>query len=191
MTGRSIVTPVRSFSGILVAPAAQGTIGPPGPTGFTTGFGQIRYGESTTATPVIVPANVRTPLTFVVDPTQTQDFLNPPFAGVLNFDGTKITPRALDDAMFVLVNLLVTANVSGGATKVDIDVGAPAGPTGSDTEQLFNPAGESERVTHILYVQTLANFMANGARLYITASVQVSIINETIALIPQSTHSAG
>ena len=152
------------------------------------GFGQIRYTEAAGSAPVPIAPGIRTPLTFVFDPTQTQNALNAPFAGHLAFDGTTITPRALNDAIFILANLSVTAAVAGGAVKVDVDVGSPLGPTGSSTETLFNAAGAPERVTCILYVQTLSYFMANGAKLFITASVPVSLVNESVVLIPQSTH---
>ena len=184
---------MRGSPRILVSAAAQGPAGPPGqqgPAGFSTGFGQVRYAEAAGSAPVALAAFARTELTFVIDPSQTQNSLNPPFTGALAFDGATITPRALNDALFVLTNLLVTAAVAGGAIKFDIDVGSPAGPTGSATESLLNPAGQAERVTGILYVQTLANFMANGARLFLTSSVPISIVNAAVILIPQSIHPA-
>ena len=169
-----------------VAPATP-TIPPAFQAAADIGGGQIRYAEMAGSPAVAIPPNTRTLISFTIDPTQTQDFLNPPFEGSVFYDGTTITPRAVGDFMFVLVNLSVTSDVVGGEIKFDIDVGSPQGPTGADTAALFNDAGIPERVTGKLYIQVLSYFMANGAKLYVTSSVPISLVNEAVLIAPLST----
>ena len=188
--GATVTTELLSTGRVLAPRVISGGAtqiqGPPGRDGASFAFGQVRYGEATGSAPVIIPANLRTLLTFAIDPSQTNNFLNPPFEGLALFDGTTIRARAMGDLTNILVNLLVTSLVVGGQIKFDIDVGSPLGPTGTDTAGLFAPAGVPERVTGRLTLQTLTYFLANGAKLYITSSVPISLVNEALIIMPAS-----
>ena len=150
------------------------------------GGGWVRYSQSSTAAPVQIAAGVRTLISFVVDPTQTQDFLNPPFEGRVSYDGTKATPYQMGDFYSFLINLFITPQVTGGLITFDIDVGSSAGPTVTDDSQLGD-AGVKQRVSGKLFSADLANFAANGARFYITPTVPITVQNEAITITPLST----
>lgn len=158
--------------------------GPPGPS--PTGFGQIRYANMSLEPDDVFLPNVRSQVLFSPDPAQTQDFLNPPFADHLFWVNNTVIGRRYGDLIDILVNLLVTTQVSGGRVRIDIDVGSPLGPTGSDTAILFEDAGTPERVTFMLRAQTLGYFMANGAKLFLTSTVPLTTVSEAILIAPIS-----
>lgn len=163
-----------------------GPAGPEGPQGVQIGFGQITYTDRAVGAEDVFPANVRQQLKF--DPTalQTQDLLNPPFVGHTFFTANRLMPRALGDLYNMRVNLLVTAEQAGGQLRLDIDAGSSLGPIQADTASLFAGAGITERVTFSFSIQVLANFMANGAAFFLQANRPVTVVSETLLLMPES-----
>lgn len=164
----------------------QGGRGERGPQGASTGFGQITYSERTVEISDLFEPDVRGQILFDPAPELTQDLLNAPFAGHVFWHDDRIAPRAFGDLYDVQVNLIVTAQVADGRIRVDADTGSSLGPIASDTQVLFNSAGTPERATFRLRVQALAGFIANGCRLYLTSSVPLTVISETVLVAPAS-----
>lgn len=192
MGRRPAVKVLRAGRPAITAVTVPGPQGAPGPVGGagpvgSYGLGQITYTERVIEASDFFEAGVRGPILF--EPASISDDLNPPFVGHAFWVGNKIAPRAMGDLYDIQVNLIVTASISGGQLRVDADVGSLLGPIASDTQTLFNGAQAPERVTFRLRVQVLANFMANGCALFLTSSVPVTVVSETVLVAPASIQS--
>lgn len=155
-----------------------------GPAGVSTGFGQITYTERTLESSDAFVPGVRGQVLF--EPTSVTDALNPPFTGHGFWAANRVVPRAMGDLYDLQINLIVTSQVAGGQLRLDADVGSVIGPIASDSQVLFNGALDPERVTFRARVQVLANFLTNGCALYLTSSVPITTISETILIAPAS-----
>lgn len=169
-------------------PGVQGPAGGQGPAGIQTGFGQIVYTHALTGMGDQIAPNTRTQLTFTPDPALTINYLNPPFAGYVLWDNTKVVGRHTGDVLLIQVNLQVTPAVEGGQIFIDLDVGSKVGPIASDSESLGANASIMQRISGKLICQTNANFMANGGKVYITTTVPAMVLRESIFIIPLSTY---
>ncbi len=164
---------------------ARGAQGIQGPPGVNIGFGQITYTNRGLEPDDVFEPGARAQVLFTPD-VPTQDVLNPPFDAHTFWIDNAVVPQALGDLYDLQINLIVTADTAGGQLRLDADVGSILGPIASDTQILFAGAGAPERVTFRLRVQVLANFMANGCRIYLTSSVRVTTVSETILVAPAS-----
>ena len=165
---------------------APGERGIPGPPGVARGVGQITYTNRSLEPDDVFEAGARAQVRFAPD-GPPQDGLNPPFEGHAFWIEDAIVPRAMGDLYDIQTNLIVTVDTAGGYLRLDADVGSSLGPIASDTQVLFEGAGRPERVTFRLRVQVLANFLANGCRIFLTSSVRITTVSETILLAPAST----
>lgn len=170
----------------VVTPLAFPPQGRPGAPGVQTGFGQVTYTDRTIGVEDTFLPGIRQQLMFAPGALQTQDPLNPPFAGHYFFVDNRIVPRAMGDLYDMRVNLLVTADQAGAQLRLDIDTGSTLGPLQSDTTSLFAGAGITERATFSFSVQVLATFFANGAVFFLQATKPVTVISETLLLMPKS-----
>lgn len=177
---------------VLRQPAALETVergpqGRPGKDGATfQGFGSVTFTEAASAPALALPANTRTQLQFTPDPAQADDTLQAPFAGHLFWSNNVIVGRALNDALDILVNLLVVSQVAGGQLRLDIDVGSVLGPIVTAGASLFEAAGVTERVTLERMIRTKSGLLANGGALYLTSTVPVSITRASVVVFPNS-----
>lgn len=104
------------------------------------------------------------------------------------WSGNKVVARALGDLYDFQINLIVTAQVAGGQLRMEADTNSPLGPIASDTQTLFNSALAPERVTFRLRAQALATFLANGCRFFLTSTVPITTVSETVLVAPASTY---
>ena len=179
----------------VVTPLAFPPQGRPGPQGApwpsggpgqvgSYGLGQITYTERVLEASDTIEPGVRGQVLF--EPTSVQDYLNPPFDGHAFWVENRVVARALGDLYDFQINLIVTAQVAGGQLRLEADVGSTLGPVAADTQSLFAAALEPERVTFRLRVQALAGFLANGCAFYLTSSVPITTISETVLVAPAS-----
>ena len=171
----------------LLAIAIPGPQGARGPDGAPGRYGQIRWVDTVVDTDDVFAAGIRRQLIFT-SPAQTQDFLAPPFAGKIAWSDNRIIPRpnGLGDWLDIIVNLFVVADIAGGRMVADVDVGSQLGPTGSAPYFLMKGAGEPERVTFRIGVQTLAGFLTNGAKVFLTSTVPFTVLSEAVVVLPIS-----
>lgn len=167
----------------VTVPGPQGAPGAAGSVG-SYGLGQITYTERVLEASDTFEPGVRGQVLF--EPTSVQDYLNPPFDGHAFWVDNRVVARALGDLYDFQVNLIVTAQVAGGEVRLEADVGSALGPVAADTQSLFAAALEPERVTFRLRVQALAGFLANGCAFYLTSSVPITTISETVLVAPAS-----
>lgn len=165
--------------------------GPPGPAGARGapgpfGYGDVTYTERSVGPEDTFPANVRQRLTFTPDPALTQRQLAPPFDAHEFWVENRIVGRAKFDRLAVQVNLIVTSQQAGGQVRLDADVGSVLGPIASTSEVLFNAPNDQERVTLPLRIRTLDSLLANGAALYLTSTVPILVLSETVWVAPES-----
>lgn len=167
----------------------QGPPGPAGPRGpmASYGYGDVTYTERTVGPEDSFPANERNRLLFAPDPALTQRQLTPPFDGHEFWVDDRIMGRALYDRLAVQVNLIITSQQADGKLRLTADVGSALGqPVGATSSLLFNAPNDPERVTLFLRIRTLAGMLSNGAALWLTPTVPILVLSETVWVAPES-----
>lgn len=170
----------------VVLPGAQGGIGPVGPAGVNTGFGQITYTDRTIGDEDNFDPGVRKQLLFAPTGLTTQNLLLDPFKSHNFFVDNTLRARLMGDVYEMTINLVVRSMQVGGKVRVDVDSGSPNGPLQSSTASLLEAATVPERVSFPLAIQVLSTFLANGALFYLTADRPLQVISETLFLRPTS-----
>ena len=165
-----------------VAVVLRGPQGPPGKT--FSGFGYVQYTAQTASPLLNLLPGVRTPLTMLIDPAQTSDTLKEPFAGFPFWNGATLRARAAGDLYEVRFTLTATSAVAGGTLTTEVAVNGLTTVTDNDSEALSYPAGQPQRVGFKLRLLPKAVFVLNGAQIYLTATVPVSITSEVLVVDP-------
>lgn len=181
-----IVTAPRGRAKVSVSQAGRPVVtaitvpGEQGPPGISTGFGQVTYTERELEPSDYFTPGVRAQVIF--SPTSVSDKLNEPFKGHQFWQNNRVRPRAVDDLYDFQVNLIVVSTVAGGMVRLDADTGSTLGPIASDTQTLFNGALDPERVTFRLRAQVLETFRANGCAFFLTSTVPLTTVSETVLI---------
>lgn len=160
--------------------------GPAGPAGDNAGGGYVVLTERTVGPEDLFEPGVPGQLRFSPDPAFTKSRLNRPFRGHAFWANDRIVARALDDQYDVTVNLLVVADMAGGTIKGTLDVGSPLAPIASDSASLLADASVQERISLFFAPQVAENFLANGARVMLTADRPLRLVSETLFIRPRS-----
>ena len=162
---------------------AQGETGLQGPPGVSLGFGDI-YTDRTSGPEDRFEANVRQQVRFSGATTTVMDKLLPPFVGHQFLVNDRLMARALNDVYHIRINLIVSADAASTRLKMDCDAQSAFGPLQADDSTLFSSAGVPERVTFSFAIQVQSNTLANGAAFYLTSTQPVTVLSETLFIIP-------
>lgn len=173
---------VRSVAPGPIGPAGQK--GDAGPPGTNLGFGDIIYTDRTSGPEDRFEANVRQQIRFSGATTTVMDKLLPPFVGHQFLANDRLIARALNDVYNIRINLIVSSDASSTRLKMDCDAQSAFGPLQADDSTLFQSAGVPERVTFSFAIQVQANTLANGAAFYLTSTQPVTVLSETLFIIP-------
>lgn len=158
--------------------------GPPGPPGD---YGRVSFTERVIEPSDTFVPGVSAPILFAPDPGLSEDDLRAPFAGHVFWHDSRVIARALGDVYDLYVNLILRAQQVGGYVTVAADVGSSLGPVIADAKPIPFGAGIADRMTFTLpQVKAKANFVANGCRLLLTATVPLVIVSETVIVAPRS-----
>ena len=170
--------PVRSFRGILVAPAAQG---PPGPASSDHGY--VSYGEASTAPAMVLAPGDRQQLAFSAS-TSNGLLAASPFAGHVFWDGSVVRPRKSGDTMLLRLDLTSSSFVANGDIEIQLDIGGSFGVIQTVQRALKKPAGVLEQISESFPVFVGQTFLANGASLLLTASVPTAVSMVALVVFP-------
>jgi hypothetical protein len=163
---------------------ARGETGLQGPPGVSLGFGDIIYTDRTSGPEDRFEANVRQQVRFSGATTTVMDKLLPPFVGHQFLVNDRLMARALNDVYHIRINLIVSADAASTRLKMDCDAQSAFGPLQADDSTLFSSAGVPERVTFSFAIQVQGNTLANGAAFYLTSTQPVTVLSETLFIIP-------
>lgn len=163
---------------------AQGETGLQGPPGVSLGFGDIIYTDRTSGPEDRFEANVRQQVRFSGATTTVMDKLLPPFVGHQFLVNDRLMARALNDVYHIRINLIVTSDAASTRLKLDCDAQSALGPLQADDSTLFQSAGVPERVTFSFAIQVQGNTLANGAAFFLTSTQPVTVLSETLFVIP-------
>ena len=149
------------------------------------GYGTWRDSQYTVSNKRVIPANTRTQLTI--------DGLHPnTYTGELNtlsptlWSNNTINPENVGDSYSARLNVSLSrdSNSSGQYVTFEMDIGTPGSPIPVLTvrEPLLRAAGATQFVTLSDVIFSLQTFKTNGAKIYITATEQISIWDTSIFL---------
>lgn len=149
------------------------------------GYGTWRDSQYTVSNKRVIPAETRTQLTI--------DGLHPStYIGELNtlspalWSNNTIYPENLGDSYSARLNLSLerASNSSGQYATFEMDIGTPGSPIPVLTvrEPLLRASGVTQFVTLSDVIFSLDTFVANGAKIYITSTEQISIWDTSIFL---------
>ncbi|WP_158810261.1 hypothetical protein [Beijerinckia sp. L45] len=155
------------------------------------GFGMVRYLEATSDQALTLSPDTSAQIVMTIDPTQTVNALQAPFAATPFWNGQKIVARQANDVFEVRVTMNVTTMLAGGHLDLVADLlvgntanGGPVLDTGSAT--LPSQAGSLERVGYKLLLFAGATLTTTGAGLFLTSSVPVTVSGFSILIVPIS-----
>ena len=136
------------------------------------------------ATPLVLAPSVRTLLTMTNDPAQTVNALKGPFANQTFWDGTLLTVQTLNDAIDVQLTFSAVSLVSGGTVLLEMQYAGNGGPIRAQVCPLPVAAGTTQRIFVIFKLFGSALLLAQGAQFYLTSSVPLSLVQETVLIEP-------
>ncbi len=154
--------------------------------GQFTGFGYKQYVAASASPTLTLLPDVRTPITMMVDPTQTTDTLKAPFGGFAFWDGSLLHARAVGDVYELRLTLTATSAVAGGTLSMDVTIVGLTVATDLDSEALSYPAGQPQRVGFKLRLLPKAGFVSGGAQIFVTSTVPCTITNEVLVIDPSN-----
>ena len=182
--GRSVTAALRPEG---LATRERGPQGAPGRDGATfSGFGYQQVTELASEVGATLSPGQRVPLVMTVDSAQGSSTLQGPFAGFNFFDGVTLRARRIGDAMDLRLTATVTPSVAGGSMSVDCTINGSPQLTDVDSSQIFGAAGQPQRISFRLVLLPKAVFVANGAKLFLTSTVPLTVRAETLVILPRT-----
>jgi hypothetical protein len=165
-------------------PGPSGPAGPQGTQGDPGDYGSVRYDE-VNATPIALMPGQPSAFTLAA-PITTVNNLRGPFASFvfLSSDGRTINARANGDTYLIRARMSVVAVQAGGSFTTDLVITSVSGPSSTRPRALMKPAGTPDLIDELFEAFPGAGFIANGATIMVTSTVQAVVTPQTLFVTP-------
>lgn len=153
---------------------------------MAAGFGFIDYTDNDAPAPLEIAADTEVQVERDLSPALVNQRLRGPWAGHEFWDnGAKvIQARALYDRVTIAFAIRLIADVANGEFTLSLIAGTIN--VKSETRPLTAPVGEEESMNIEFTVPMRSAFVANGAKIMLTSTVDVSVIEFSPEFYPES-----
>jgi hypothetical protein len=172
---------------VPIAVAPSGPKGEPGLTGTSFGWARWTDADRTQASPLNLPAGVRTQYVISSFGPLTENNLKSPFDSASMYDGTKFIAYRTDDTYLMRMRFFGTSSIMNNTVEIDLDIRNI--PRTFITKRVpFHPsAGVTLPLEETFVAHVGSTFITNGARIYLTADNAAQIYDITLSITPLTT----
>lgn len=153
---------------------------------MAAGFGFIDYTDNDAPTPLEIAANTEVQVERNLSPAPVNQRLRGPWASHVFWDNSAkvIRARALYDRVTIAFAIRLIADVANGELTLSLIAGTIN--VKSETRPLTAPVGEEESMNIEFTVPMRNAFVTNGAKVMLTSTVDVSVIEFSPEFYPES-----